>query len=174
MPLKIAAKVDRVDQEYFETVIEPLLAMPGIEFVGELGEADKMAFLAGARALVFPIDWPEPFGLVMIEAMTCGTPVVAFRRGSVPEVIEDGVTGYIVEDVAEAVAAMSRLDRLDRGRIRAEFRRRFSARRMADGYVALYQKLLDQKLPGQRRDHARTLVRRAGAAPLAVSARGAT
>jgi glycosyltransferase involved in cell wall biosynthesis len=101
--------------------------------------------------------------------MTCGTPVVAFRRGSVPEVIEDGVTGYIVEDVAEAVAAMSRLDRLDHARIRAEFRRRFSARRMADGYVALYQKLL-----GQRRDRSRTLVRRAGATPLAVNARGGT
>jgi glycosyltransferase involved in cell wall biosynthesis len=171
MRLKIAAKVDRVDQEYFETVIVPLLATPGIEFVGELGEADKMAFLAGASALVFPIDWPEPFGLVMIEAMTCGTPVVAFRRGSVPEVIEDGVTGYIVEDVAEAVDAVSRLDRLDQGRIRAEFRRRFSAESMADGYVALYRKLL-----GRRRDHGRKLVRRpsAGAAPLAVNARGGT
>src|SRR5258708_35297785 len=100
MRLKIPAKVDRVDQTYFETVIQPLLALPGIEFVGELDEAGKMAFLADARALVFPIDWPEPFGLVMIEAMACGTPVVAFQRGSVPEGVEDGLTGYIVEDAA--------------------------------------------------------------------------
>jgi glycosyltransferase involved in cell wall biosynthesis len=150
LKLKIAAKVDRVDQAYFETVIQPLLALPDIEYVGELDEAEKMAFLAGARALVFPIDWPEPFGLVMIEAMACGTPVVAYRRGSVPEVVEDGVTGYIVEDIAGAVAAMSRLDRLDRGLIRAEFQRRFSAPRMAHDYVALYRKLL-----GQQRDRGR-------------------
>jgi glycosyltransferase involved in cell wall biosynthesis len=165
--LKIAAKVDRVDQSYFETVIAPLLAGPGVEFVGELGEADKMAFLAGARALVFPIDWPEPFGLVMIEAMACGTPVVAFRRGSVPEVVENGVTGAIVEDVAGAVAALSGLDRFDPSRIRAEFRRRFSARRMANDYVMLYQKLL-----GQRRDRDRRLIRRT--ASLGANAHGGT
>lgn len=145
LELKIAAKVDRVDQEYFDTVIRPLLASPGVEFVGELGEAEKMAFLAGARALVFPIDWPEPFGLVMIEAMACGTPVVAFRRGSVPEVIEDGVSGYIVDDAAGAVAALARLDALDRKRISAEFRKRFSAQRMADGYLDLYRLLLEQR-----------------------------
>jgi glycosyltransferase involved in cell wall biosynthesis len=171
LKLKIAAKVDRVDQEYFETVIRPLLASPDVEFVGELAEAEKMAFLAAARALVFPIDWPEPFGLVMIEAMVCGTPVVAFRRGSVPEVIEDGVTGYIVDDVAGAVAAMSRLDRLDHRKIRAEFQRRFSAQRMADAYLEVYRKLLDQ-----RHDHGRNVVRRtaAGASSLAVNARGRT
>ena len=141
LPLKIAAKVDRVDQAYFDEVIRPLLRDPLIEFVGEIGEQDKAAFLGGARALLFPIDWPEPFGLVMIEAMACGTPVIAYRRGSVPEVLEDGWTGFVVDDVAGAVAAVEDLDRLDRSLIRARFEQRFTARRMAKDYVAAYSSL---------------------------------
>ena len=141
MPLKIAAKVDRVDQAYFDQVIRPLLRDPLVEFVGEIGEPDKGAFLGDASALLFPIDWPEPFGLVMIEAMACGTPVIAYRRGSVPEVIEDGWTGFIVDDVAGAVAAVERLDGLDRGMIRARFEQRFTARRMAKDYLAAYDRL---------------------------------
>ena len=140
IPLKIAAKVDRVDQAYFDQVIRPLLRDPLVEFVGEIGEPDKGAFLGGASALLFPIDWPEPFGLVMIEAMACGTPVIAYRRGSVPEVIEDGWTGFIVDDVASAVAAVERLDGLDRGMIRARFEQRFTARRMAKDYLAEYDR----------------------------------
>jgi glycosyltransferase involved in cell wall biosynthesis len=141
LPLRIAAKVDRVDQAYFEQVIRPLLRDPLIEFVGEIGEQDKAAFLGGARALLFPIDWPEPFGLVMIEAMACGTPVIAYRRGSVPEVLEDGWTGFMVDDVAGAVAAVANLDRLDRAAIRARFEQRFTVRRMAKDYVAAYSSL---------------------------------
>jgi glycosyltransferase involved in cell wall biosynthesis len=141
LPLKIAAKVDRVDQAYFDEVIRPLLRDPLIEFVGEIGEQEKAAFLGGARALLFPIDWPEPFGLVMIEAMACGTPVIAYRRGSVAEVIEDGWTGFMVDDVAAAVAAVEDLDRLDRGMIRARFEQRFTARRMAKDYVLAYDAL---------------------------------
>jgi glycosyltransferase involved in cell wall biosynthesis len=138
LPLKIAAKIDRVDQAYFDEVIRPLLRDPLIEFVGEIGERDKAEFLGGARALLFPIDWPEPFGLVMIEAMACGTPVIAYRRGSVPEVIEDGWTGFTVDDIAGAVAAVANLDELDRDFIRARFEQRFTARRMAKDYVAAY------------------------------------
>jgi glycosyltransferase involved in cell wall biosynthesis len=141
LPLKIAAKVDRVDQAYFDEVIRPLLRDPLIEFVGEIGEQGKGAFLGGAQALLFPIDWPEPFGLVMIEAMACGTPVIAYRRGSVPELIEDGLTGFMVDDVADAVAAVESLDRLDRGSIRARFEQRFTARQMANEYVAAYSSL---------------------------------
>ena len=138
VPLRIAAKVDPSDRAYFESVIEPLLEDPGVEFLGEIGESEKNAFLGGARALLFPIDWPEPFGLVMIEAMACGTPVVAYRRGSVTEVLEDGVTGFIVPDVAAAARAVKRIDRLDRARVRHEFDRRFSARRMALDYLDVY------------------------------------
>jgi glycosyltransferase involved in cell wall biosynthesis len=141
LPLKIAAKVDRVDRAYFGEVIRPLLRDPLIEYVGEIGEQDKAAFLGGARALLFPIDWPEPFGLVMIEAMACGTPVIAYRRGSVAEVIEDGWTGFMVDDVAGAVAAVANLDRLDRGMIRARFEQRFTAQRMAKDYVLAYDAL---------------------------------
>jgi glycosyltransferase involved in cell wall biosynthesis len=141
LPLKIAAKVDRVDQAYFDEVIRPLLRDPLIEFVGEIGEQGKAAFLGGARALLFPIDWPEPFGLVMIEAMACGTPVIAYRRGSVPEVLEHGWTGFMVDDVAGAVAAVARLDQLDRNAIRARFEQRFTARRMANDYLAAYNSL---------------------------------
>jgi glycosyltransferase involved in cell wall biosynthesis len=141
LPLKIAAKVDRVDRAYFEDIIRPLLRDPLIEFVGELGEQEKAAFLGGARALLFPIDWPEPFGLVMIEAMACGTPVIAYRRGSVAEVIEDGWTGFMVDDLAGAVAAVEDLGRLDRKLIRARFEQRFTAQRMAKDYVVAYDTL---------------------------------
>ncbi|MGH6945666.1 MAG: glycosyltransferase family 4 protein [Geminicoccaceae bacterium] len=138
LDLKIAAKVDPVDQRYFDEVIRPLLRHPGIEFIGEIGDHEKTAFLSGARALLFPIDWPEPFGLVMIEAMASGTPVIAWRCGSVPEVIEDGLTGFLVGDIESAVAAVHDLDRLDRAAIRARFAQRFTVRRMAEDYLAIY------------------------------------
>jgi glycosyltransferase involved in cell wall biosynthesis len=145
LPLKIAAKVDKVDQEYFKTQIEPLLATADVEFIGEITEAQKPEFLSGAKALLFPIDWSEPFGLVMIEAMACGTPVIAFNRGSVPEVIEPGVTGYIVEDAAGAVGALQRIDELSRTEIRAQFERRFTSEIMAQNYVDGYTALLKAK-----------------------------
>jgi len=141
IPLKIAAKVDRVDQEYFEHVIRPLLDGPGVELVGEISDAEKSEFLSGATALLMSIDWPEPFGLAMIEAMACGTPVVAFNRGSVPEVIDDGVTGFIVEDETGAVAAVHRIETLSRRAVRERFEQRFTARRMATDYLALYREL---------------------------------
>ena len=144
VPLKIAAKVDEVDRLYFEDQIQPLLAQPGIEYLGEIGQADKAAFLGGARALLFPIDWPEPFGMVMIEAMACGTPTVALRRGSVPEVMEDGVTGYVVDDLEDAVEAARLVTWIDRKRCREVFERRFGAPRMAHEYVAVYEALLDR------------------------------
>ncbi|HEX7936284.1 MAG TPA: glycosyltransferase family 4 protein [Paraburkholderia sp.] len=143
LPLKIAAKVDKVDQDYFKREIEPLLSMAHVEFVGEINEAQKPEFLSGAKALLFPIDWSEPFGLVMIESMACGTPVIAFNRGSVPEVIDHGVTGYIVEDVQGAVAALQRLDELSRTEIRAQFERRFSSKTMARNYVDAYSALIE-------------------------------
>ena len=145
MPLKIAAKVDRVDKEYFKTTIEPLLKGANVEFIGEIAEHQKSEFLGNAAALVFPIAWREPFGLVMIEAMACGTPVVAFNNGSVPEVLEDGVTGYIVEGEREAVNALRDIRSLDRQRIRAEFDRRFTAQHMAQNYVNLYARLIRDK-----------------------------
>src|SRR6185295_5131260 len=121
LPLRIAAKVDRADADYYEEVIRPLLRQPGVEFLGEIGEQEKRTFLGRARALLFPIDWPEPFGLVLIEAIACGTPVIAFERGSVPEVVENGVTGFVVHSVEEAVEAVSRISQLDRRRIRSRF-----------------------------------------------------
>jgi glycosyltransferase involved in cell wall biosynthesis len=139
-PLRIAAKVDPADRDYFEREIRPLLDHPLVEFVGEIGDADKDAFLGGATALLFPIDWPEPFGLVMIEAMACGVPVVAFRGGSVSEVLEPGVTGFIVETLDEAIEATHRVRRLDRGQCRAVFERRFSVSRMAAEYVSVYHR----------------------------------
>ena len=142
MKLKLAAKVDAADRTYFEQQIEPLLDHPLIEYIGEIGDSEKGAFLGNARAVLFPIDWPEPFGLVMIEATACGTPVIAFRRGSVAEVIEDGRTGFLVDDVASAVDAVYRLDQLDRAAIRARFEERFTAQRMARDYVAIYGSLL--------------------------------
>ncbi|RMD85338.1 MAG: glycosyltransferase family 4 protein [Candidatus Dadabacteria bacterium] len=141
VPLRIAAKVDRADRDYFETKIRPLLSGPGVEFIGEIGEKDKNEFLGNALALLFPIDWPEPFGLVMIESMACGTPIVAFRGGSVPEVIDEGVTGFIVEDIAGAVAAVERVAELDRRLVRRTFERRFTAARMARDYLAVYRSL---------------------------------
>jgi len=148
LPLQIAAKVDPVDRAYYEARIEPLLSDPLIEFVGELGESDKSAFLGDAVALLFPIDWPEPFGLVLIEAMANGTPVIAFGRGSVPEIIEDGLTGFIVESVDAAVAAVPRARELDRQQIRARFERRFTAERMARDYLRIYDKVLSAQAYG--------------------------
>ena len=142
MPLKIAAKVDRVDREYFQEVIRPLLDNTLVEYVGEIGDNDKGAFLGGAYALLFPIAWPEPFGLVMIEALACGTPVIAYRHGAVPEVLEDGVTGWIVEEFEAAVEAVARVSTLSRSRCRQVFEERFSACRMAQDYVRIYQQLL--------------------------------
>jgi glycosyltransferase involved in cell wall biosynthesis len=142
MKLKFAAKVDKVDEHYFQTVIRPLMdGRDDVELIGEISEPEKPAFLSGAHALLMPIDWPEPFGLVMIEAMACGTPVIAFNRGSVPEVMEDGVTGYIVEDVVGAVGAVGRLDRISRTRVRQRFEERFTAKRMAEDYLAVYRSL---------------------------------
>ncbi len=156
VPLKIAAKVDKADRAYWDMVIAPLIARhDNVEFIGEIGDAEKTSFLGNARALLFPIDWPEPFGLVMIEAMACGTPVIAWNCGSVPEVIDDGVTGFIVEDEAEAVNAVRRLAMVDRARVRAIFEQRFSVERMAADYVSVYR-----RLAGVRRDAAR--LRRAG------------
>jgi glycosyltransferase involved in cell wall biosynthesis len=148
--LKIAAKVDRVDREYFDTMIRPMIDGDQIEMIGEIGDAEKPAFLSGAKALLLPIDWPEPFGLVMIEAMACGTPTIAFPAGSVPEVIDHGVTGYIVHDEASAVTALSRLDRLSTAAIRERFETRFTARRMAEDYVALYRRMAVRSRPALR------------------------
>jgi len=147
MKLKIAAKVDRVDREYFAARIEPLLAQPHVEYVGEIGDAEKSEFLGNAAALLFPIDWPEPFGLTMIEAMACGTPVIARRRSSVPEIVDEGVTGFIFETDDEAVAALHRVRRLDRARVRRTFEERFTARRMAEDYVNVYRRLLAREQP---------------------------
>jgi len=141
-PLKIAAKISDGRRRYFEQEIQPLLDNPLIEFLGELDEAGKGELLRGAKALLFPIDWPEPFGLVMIEAMACGTPVVAFRHGSAPEVIEDGVTGFVVRDLPEAVDAVQRAAQLDRQRVRHAFERRFSAARMVRDYIQVYERVL--------------------------------
>jgi glycosyltransferase involved in cell wall biosynthesis len=144
IPLRIAARLDTVhvdDMDLRDKVFLPLSRAPGIEFMGEVGDAQKQELLAGAMALIFPIDWPEPFGLVMIEAMACGTPVIAWRRGSVPEVIDHGVTGFIVSDMGEAVAALRRIGDLDRRKIRAVFEQRFTIDRMARDYVRLYERM---------------------------------
>jgi glycosyltransferase involved in cell wall biosynthesis len=138
MRLRLAAKIDTVDMAYFKSAVEPLLAHPLIEFVGEIGEAQKPAFLGNARALLFPIQWPEPFGLVMIESMACGTPVIAYRRGSVPEIIEQGVSGAMVDSEDQALLAIAQVDRFDRSAVRAAFERRFTADRMARAYVDVY------------------------------------
>lgn len=141
VPLKIAAKVDAVDKEYFDSEIRHLLDDPLVEYIGEIGERDKEAFLGGAYALLFPIDWPEPFGLVMIEAMACGTPVIAYRKGSVPEILKAGVTGFVVNSVEEAVKAVRQLEYLNRAECRRTFEERFSVRRMALDYVQIYSSL---------------------------------
>ncbi|WP_322029981.1 glycosyltransferase family 4 protein [Paraburkholderia sp. J76] len=142
LPIRIAAKVDEADREYFERDIRPLLALPHVEYVGEINDSQKAEFLSGAHALLFPIDWPEPFGLVMIEAMACGTPVVAFNRGAVPEVVEEGVTGFIVEDEIGAVAAVNRLPRVSRAGVRRRFEERFTSHRMAQEYVQAYEAVI--------------------------------
>jgi glycosyltransferase involved in cell wall biosynthesis len=142
LPLKIAAKVDVADHDYFEEMIKPLLTKPNVEFIGEISDAQKSEFLSNAFALLVPIDWPEPFGLVMIEAMACGAPVIAFNRGAVPELIEDGVTGFVVEDETSAVGALRHLSRLSRTVIRKRFEERFTARRMARDYLAVYRDLV--------------------------------
>jgi len=143
--LKIAAKVDPVDREYFSQEIEPLLSRPFIEFVGEIGETDKAEFLGNAAALLFPIDWPEPFGLVMIEALACGTPVIAFNSGSVPEIIENGITGFVVNDSEEAASAVERISTINRWKCREAFEKRFSANRMANDYLDIYRWLVSRR-----------------------------
>jgi glycosyltransferase involved in cell wall biosynthesis len=145
-PLRIAAKVDNADRTYFEDQIEPLFASPNVTFVGEIGDREKSPFLGGADALLFPIDWPEPFGLVMIEAMACGTPVIAWDCGSVPEVVEDGLTGFIVRSEAEAAEAVARARTLDRRAIRARFEERFSSFAMARRYLEIYERLNQERL----------------------------
>ncbi len=142
MKIKIAAKIDSADREYFENEIKPLFDLPHVEYVGEIADKDKAVFLSGAHALLFPIDWPEPFGLVMIESMACGTPVIAFNRGSVPEVIDEGVSGFVVEDEIGAVAAVNRLHLLPRERVRERFEARFTSRRMAEQYVEAYNNVI--------------------------------
>ncbi len=147
--LKIAAKVDNADRAYFEREIEPLLNNPLVEFVGEISETEKADFMGKARALLFPIDWPEPFGLVMIEAMACGTPVIATRCGSVPEVMKDGVTGFIVDDVPQAIEAARRVGELDREKVRGYFEHCFSAGRMARDYVKVYERIIGDERRGE-------------------------
>jgi glycosyltransferase involved in cell wall biosynthesis len=142
LPLKIAAKVDRADQDYFENKIRPLLDHPLIEFVGEIGYSEKNDFLGNATALLFPINWPEPFGLVMIEALACGTPVIAYPAGSVPEIVRDGVNGFLVNDINSAVVAVGRISELDRLECRHHFELHFTDERMALDYVNIYRRLV--------------------------------
>jgi glycosyltransferase involved in cell wall biosynthesis len=142
VPLRIAAKVDPVDAAYFERVVRPLLDDPLVEFIGEIGDDQKAEFLSGAQALLFPINWPEPFGLVMIEAMACGTPVIAWDCGSVREIVEDGVSGFIVDSEEKALSAVERVPELDRNRVRATFERRFTSTVMARAYLEVYTRLL--------------------------------
>jgi glycosyltransferase involved in cell wall biosynthesis len=143
MPLKIVGKIDAADRAYFEAVITPLLQEPFVEYLGEIGEEEKAAVLGHAYALLFPIDWPEAFGLVMIEAMACGTPIIAYRHGSVPEVIEEGVTGFVVEDLEAAVKAVERVSGLDRARCRQAFEERFNVARMVQDYLSIYRRLVE-------------------------------
>lgn len=148
LPIKLAAKIDKADEEYFESTIKPLLDHPLVEFIGEITETQKSEFLGNAIALMFLIDWPEPFGLVMIESMACGTPVIAYRHGSVPEVIDNGLTGCIVESQEEAYEAVKNISSFSREKVRAQFVKRFSATRMANDYISLYEKLvLEKKAP---------------------------
>jgi glycosyltransferase involved in cell wall biosynthesis len=142
MKLRVAAKVDDADRNYFDTQIRELCNSPSVDYVGEISESQKPEFLGKARALLFPIDWPEPFGLVMIEALSCGTPVIAFRGGSVEEVIDDGITGFVVDSVEEAIHAVERVDEIDRRTCRSVFESRFSANRMVADYMKIYARLL--------------------------------
>lgn len=152
MPLRIAAKIDRADQEYFETVVRPLMQNPLIEFIGEIGYPEKNEFLGNAAALLFPIDWPEPFGLVMIESLACGTPVIAYPRGSVPEILEHGRSGLLVKDAAAAAVAVDSIPQISRVECRHRFEERFSAARMAENYLALYQRLIQIPEPFELTD----------------------
>jgi glycosyltransferase involved in cell wall biosynthesis len=145
MPLRIAAKVPRGERSYFKEQLEPQIDGKQVQLTGEVNDETKQQFLAGAAALLFPIDWPEPFGLVMIEAMACGTPIIAFKSGSVPEVIDDGITGFVVSREAEAIEAVRRLGELDRRRVRRHFEKRFTARRMAEEYLRHYKTLACSK-----------------------------
>jgi glycosyltransferase involved in cell wall biosynthesis len=142
MPLKIAAKVDKIDRDYFNETIRPLLNRPNLEFLGEIKDSEKNEFIGSALAMLFPVDWPEPFGLAIVEAMACGTPAIAFRRGSVPEIITEGITGFITDSIEQAAAAVPETARLDRARIRRYFEERFSAARMAEEYITVYRELL--------------------------------
>jgi len=148
IPLKIAAKVDRVDAEYFDSVVRPVLDEPLVEFVGEIGDGEKAEFLGNAYACLFPIDWPEPFGLVMIEAMACGTPVIAYRNGSVPEVLDDGRTGFIVDNLDDALQAVRRVPELSRRHCRDVFEQRFTAARMTRDYLEIYERMADRARTG--------------------------
>jgi glycosyltransferase involved in cell wall biosynthesis len=143
MPLKIAAKVDPADTDYFEQIIKPMLDHPLIEFVGEIDDRQKGAFLGNARALLFPIDWPEPFGLVMIEAMSAGTPVIAWKEGSVPEIITEGVSGFMVSSIEEGVAAVEKSQTLDRALVRQAFEQRFTVEKMTNAYIETYRRQLN-------------------------------
>jgi glycosyltransferase involved in cell wall biosynthesis len=154
MELRIAAKLPRGERRYFKERLEPQIDGSQIRLIGEVNDEAKQPFLAGAAALLFPIDWPEPFGLVMIEAMACGTPVIAFRSGSVPEVIDEGVTGFVVDDEEQAVQAVTRLRELDRRRVRARFEERFTAGRMAADYVSHYQSVVNGASAEDREDSA--------------------
>ncbi len=155
LPLRIAAKIDKADEAYFDRVIEPMLGEPGIDFVGEIGEEEKSDFFGNALALLFPIDWPEPFGLTMIEALACGTPVIAWPSGSVPEVIDEGYTGFICHSIAEAVHAVARVGELSRKHCRRVFEERFTARRMAQDYVRIYQRVLEWDRVAKAGEHGR-------------------
>jgi glycosyltransferase involved in cell wall biosynthesis len=161
LPLRIAAKIPTGENRFIKKEIEPFLDGQMVQFVGEVNDSKKTSFLSHAKALLFPIDWPEPFGLVMIEAMACGTPVIAYPRGSVPEIIEDGVTGFLVENEEQAIEAIKRIHTLDRHRVRAEFERRFSVHRMAQDYVRCYE----QVAIGLPRKNARALDRVRSANP---------
>jgi glycosyltransferase involved in cell wall biosynthesis len=147
MKIKIAAKIDPADADYFEEEVRPLFNQPHVEYVGEITDREKAEFLGGALSMLMPIDWPEPFGLVMIEAMACGTPVIAYNRGSVPEIVEDGVTGFVVEDELSAISAVHRLSHLSRQTVRRRFEERFTASRMAKDYLAVYRSLTNQVAP---------------------------
>jgi len=149
MKLKIAAKIDRADRYYFESEVKQLLAQPGIEFIGEIAEHQKVEFLGNAYVLLFPVDWPEPFGLVMIEAMACGTPTIGFRCGSVPEVLRPGVSGFVVNDMEEAIRAVPRVASLSRDACRRDFEKRFTSRRMAKNYTRLYAEVLAARSAGE-------------------------
>ena len=163
LPLMIAAKIDAVDQAYWEQVLRPLIrAHRDVEFIGEISEPQKSDFLGNARTLLFPIDWPEPFGIVMIEAMACGTPVIAYRCGSVPEVVENGISGFVVRDMEEAVSAVHIVHGLDRADVRRAFERRFTAERMAQDYVSIYERLVRHRVPVSR-----VFAERTGAAAIA-------